>query len=155
MVTYQVLREALIQWIGVLGACTASIGIRVSNNQMHGQTINKYRCFKFFKDEMVISRFYLYETLIHHNFVVFRTECGHTFRVHLVADVHSGQDSSISIEISPTEWRPIGKYVGTCNKRALDLKRFVKYEIRKFGTYELGFNDCRHFARAVAAFLAS
>jgi hypothetical protein len=154
MASYRGPRESLVQFIGILAASVASIGIHLSNNQFNGRMINKYACSELLKDEMVIRRFYLYETLFHHNFVVFQTDSGHTFKVHLIADVDPGRYSPIHVKIGPTYWRPAGKHVKMCNKNARDLKRFVIYEIRKFGTYDVGFNDCRHFARAVAAFLA-
>ena len=146
-------RETLTEWIGVLSASMGALGIDTFNNQFNGRMIDQYRCSKLLEDEMVIRRFYLYETLIHHNFVVFQTESGHTFKVHLIADIYPGDYSPIYVEIGPTYWKPTSKYVRRCNKKARDLKRFVQYKIEKFGTYEVGFNDCRHFARAVAAFL--
>jgi hypothetical protein len=143
-----------VQFIGILAASFASIGINTSNNKFNGRKINQYRCSELLRDEMVIRRFYLYETLIHHNFVVFQTDSGHTFKVHLIADFDPGRYSPIYVEITRTYWKPAGKHVKKCNKKAWNLKRFVQYKIRKFGTYEVGLNDCRHFAQAVAAFLA-
>jgi len=144
-----------VQFIGVFAAILASIGIDTCNNQFNGRLIDQYGRTKLLKDGMVIRRFYLYESLIHHNFVVFQTDLGQTFKVHLIADVYPGFYSPIYVEIGPTYWKPGRKHVEECNKYVRDLKRFVKHEIRNFGTYEVGFNDCRHFARAVAAFLAS
>ncbi len=154
MASWRKPRETLIELIGILAASMALIGINASNNEFNGRTINKYRCSKFLHDEMVICRFYLYETLIRHSFVVFQTTSGHTFKVHLIANVRPKHYSPIYVEIGPTYWRPTGKRVETCYKKAQDLKLFVRYKIRKFGTYDVGLNDCRHFARAVAAFLA-
>jgi hypothetical protein len=151
---YRGRREILTQWIGVLATSVASIGSRASNNAFNGRPISQYRCSKLLNDEMIIRRFYTYETLIHHNFVVFQTELGHTFKVHLMTDPNQGDRSLVYVEIGPTRWGPTSRYVGRCNKKARDLKRFVKHEVRKFGTYEVGFNDCRHFARKLAAFLA-
>jgi hypothetical protein len=149
------LRELLVQFIGVFAAVLALIGIDTCNNQFNGQMINQYGRSKLLKNGMVIRRFYLYETLIHHNFVVFQTDLGQTFKVHLIADVDPAVYPPIHVEIGPTYWKPTREHVEECNKDVRDLKRFVKHEIRNFGIYEVGFNDCRHFARAVAAFLAN
>lgn len=148
-------REAFIQHIGIFVASLTSSGINASNNEFNGRRIDQYRCSKFLKDEMIIHRFYLYETLIHHNFVVFQTDSGHTFKVHLIADSEPGYYIPIYVVIGPTYWKPTDKYVRRCNKKARDLKRFVKHEGQIFGTYEVGLHDCRHFARVVAAFLTS
>ncbi|CAF4938296.1 unnamed protein product, partial [Rotaria sp. Silwood2] len=81
----------------------------------------------------------------------------HTFKVHLIADINPAKPEDyrpIQVEIGPTYWKPTGERIGRCNKKAWDLKRFVKHEVQKFGPYEVGIHDCRHFARAVAAFLA-
>ncbi|UJR20023.1 hypothetical protein I4U23_023157 [Adineta vaga] len=147
-------RETLMQGIGILAATLSLSGMRVSNNEFNDRFIKQYRCSQQFKDEMTIRRFYVYETLIRHNFVVFQTDTGHTFKVHLIADVDPGHHTPVFVEIAPTYWRPDGRYVKKCNKKPRDLKNFVKYEVKKFGTYEVGINDCRHFARAVARFLS-
>jgi len=147
-------RESFVQFLGILSASLASINIHLSNNQFNGRGVKQYRCSKLLRDEMIIRRFYVYETLIQHNFVVFQTDSGHTFKVHLIADVYPGHYSPIYVKIGPTKWKPGGSRVKSSNKKAWDLKQFVQSEIRKFGSYDVGFNDCRHFARAVAEFLA-
>jgi len=147
------IREIFVQCIGALVACLNLFGIRASNNEFNGRTIDQYRCSALLQDEMVISQFYVYETLIRHNFVVFKTMSGQTFKVHLIADVYPKGYSPIYVEIVPTEWRPSNRYVGTCAKLAWYLKRFVENQVQIFGAYEVGFHDCRHFARAVAGFL--
>ena len=149
-------REALTNWIGVLAASMNLLGLNLSNNQFNSRPIDRYRVSKLLRDEMVIRRFYVYETLTAHNFVVFQTDSGHIFKVHLIADVYPIVDNPpIYVEISRTQWKPDKRHVWTSNKRAGDLKRFVQREVHKFGVYDVGFNDCRHFARAVAKFLAS
>lgn len=149
-------REALIQWIGVWTATLDALGIHVSNNGFNGGTIEQYRCSPLLTDEMIICRLYVYETLTRHNFVVFQTTSGHTFKVHLTAGLFPDRSlSPISVEIGPTYWKPVRRSVKTCYKEAWALKYFVRNRVQKFGSYDVGFNDCRHFARAVAAFLAS
>lgn len=147
--------DAFMQWIGVLATSLGSVGINASNNQFNGRKVRSYYCSPLLEDGMVIHQFYLYETLIRHNFVVFQTESGHTFKVHLIADVHPGPYSPIYVEIGQTYWKPADRSVWKCKKKAWKLKRFVQRELQKFGPYEVGLNDCRHFARAVAAFLTS
>ena len=149
------LRETLVNCLGVFASSLASSGITISNNQFNGRPINQYRCSMLLRDEMVIRRFYVYETFVRHNFVVFQTMSGQTFKVHLIADIMPGKYSPIYVEIGPAEWRPTDKYIGTCYKSAWYLKRFVEHQVQHFGTYEVGFNDCRHFALAIAAFLDS
>ena len=149
-------REALIHWIGVLTASLDVLGIHASNNGFNGRAIDRYRCSTLLKDEMIICRFYVYETLTHHNFVVFQTTSGHTFKVHLTADLFPDHSlSPISVEIDRTYWKPVRRSVKKCHKESWALKHFVKNKIQKFGSYEVGFNDCRHFARAVSVFLAN
>ncbi|CAF1049538.1 unnamed protein product [Adineta steineri] len=155
MIIYQVLREILVQCIGALVSILALFGLKASNSEFNGRAINQYRRSVLFQNDMIIHRFYVYETLIHHNFVVLQTGSGHTFTVHLIADVYPGEFSPITVEIGPAEWRPISESVKKCYKTALELQFFVMNEIQIFGVYEVGFNDCRHFARAVAAFLVS
>lgn len=149
-------RAALLQGIGALAAGLGSFGFRASNNEFSGRKINQFRCSKLLYDGMVIGRFYVYETLIQHNFVVFQTTSRYVFKVHLIADVLSNRRRSpITVDIVPTHWKPGGRRVSNSRRRAGDLKRFVKYQVQRFGAYEVGFNDCRHFAQAVADFLAS
>ncbi|UJR18488.1 hypothetical protein I4U23_005394 [Adineta vaga] len=148
-------RDVFMQGIGFLAASMNLIGIKASNNQFNYRRIEQYRCSEYLHDEMIIRRFYVYETLIRHNFVVFQTDSGHTFKVHLIADIVPGDYSPVYIEIERTYWKPDGRYVGISNKKAEALKYFVFQEIEKFGDYEVGLNDCRHFARAVATFLSS
>ncbi|CAF1053468.1 unnamed protein product [Adineta ricciae] len=147
-------RDAFMQGIGLLAASLNLIGVNASNNQFNYRKIEQYRCSPYLHDEMIIRRFYVYETLIRHNFVVFQTDSGQTFKVHLIADIVPNDYSPVYIEIDRTYWKPDRRHVRTSNTRAGDLKLFVLHEIQKFGNYTVGLNDCRHFARAVAAFLS-
>jgi hypothetical protein len=148
-------RDRIIHGLGLIVAGFASVGIDMGNNRFNGRMIDEYRCTKLLNDNMVIQRFYSHESLIRHNFIVFQTDCGHTFKVHLIAAVTPTDYQPISVVIARTYWRPTAKSTGTCNKTAWDLKRVVKRQVEQFGTFEVGYNDCRHFARNVAAFLAS
>ncbi|CAF1476395.1 unnamed protein product [Adineta ricciae] len=152
---WQKVRDTFMQGIGVLAASLALAGLNASNNEFNGRLIDRYRCSKLFTDYMFVRRFYIHETLIRHNFVVFQTDTRHTFKVHLIADIYSGRRySPVYVDIVPTYWKPTGRRVRRCNKNARGLKNFVKREVQKFGDYEVGINDCRHFARAVAAYLS-
>lgn len=150
------IRDTFMQWVGAAAASLALLGVNTSNNRFNGRRVRRYYCSELLHDEMIIRRFYVYETLIRHNFVVFQTDTKHTFKVHLIADVYPRSSySPIYVEISPTYWRPEERDVWTSKKKAKKLKRFVQRELQKFGPYEVGINDCRHFARTVADFLAS
>ncbi|CAF1486651.1 unnamed protein product [Adineta steineri] len=155
MTLIQQSRDVFMQGVGLVAGSLNLIGINASNNQFNYRKIEQYRCSIFLHDEMVIRQFYVYETLIRHNFVVFQTDTGHTFKVHLIADVVPGEQSPIYIEIESTYWKPDGRYVEITNRKASDLKSFVLQHIQTFGNYEVGLNDCRHFARAVAGFLSN
>ncbi|CAF1393888.1 unnamed protein product [Rotaria magnacalcarata] len=148
-------RDRIIHGLGLLVAGFASIGMDIGNNRFNGRMIDEYHCTKFLNDNMVIRRFYLHESLIRHNFLVFQTDSGHTFRVHLIAAVTPTDYQPISVVIARTYWKPTTKSIGMCDKTARDLKRAVQHQVEQFGTFEVGYNDCRHFARNVAAFLAS
>ncbi|CAF1084849.1 unnamed protein product [Adineta steineri] len=149
------LHDIFLECIGYLAATLALFGIRASNNEFNGRAIHRHRYTDLLQDDMIITRFYKYETLIKHNFVVFQTESGHIFKVHLIANVEPKHYSPMYVKIVPSYWRPGRRRIRSSNKTGRDLKRFVNAEIRRFGNYEVGFNDCRHFANAVAAFLAS
>ncbi|UJR18145.1 hypothetical protein I4U23_005045 [Adineta vaga] len=153
MALIQQSRDAFMQGIGLLAASFNLIGVNASNNQMNYRPIEQYYCSEYLHDQMVIRQFYVYETLIHHSFVVFQTETGQTFKVHLVADRIPEEYSPIYIEIKPTYWKPDGRHTRPSNRKAIDLKSFILQETQNFGNYEVGINDCRHFARSVAAFL--
>ncbi|UJR20021.1 hypothetical protein I4U23_023155 [Adineta vaga] len=151
---WQQARDAFIQGIGLMAASLVLGGSHASNNEFNGRLIDQFRCSRLLMDGMTIRRFYVYETLIRHNFVVFQTDTGHTFKVHLIADIDPGYYSPVYVDILSTYWKPGGRYVGCSNRSALELKWFVLLEVQRFGNYEVGINDCRHFARSIAAFLA-
>ena len=151
---WQQARDVFMQGIGLFAASLVLGGSHASNNEFNGRLIDQYRCSRLLLDGMTIQRFYVYETLIRHNFVVFQTDTGHTFKVHLIADIEPGRYAPVYVDIIPTYWKPENRYVGRSNKSALELKWFIRQEVYKFGGYEVGINDCRHFARAVASFLS-
>lgn len=155
MALVKTMRQGAEQFIGLLAATFDFSGIDASNNRFNDRKINRYYYTNLLMDNMIIKRFYVYETLIRHSFVVFQTNTGHTFKIHLIADVFPGKCQPIQVLIVPTYWKPKGKRIRRSNKTGCQLKHFVTYAVKKFGRYEVGFNDCRHFARAVAAFLAS
>ncbi|CAF1319336.1 unnamed protein product [Adineta ricciae] len=153
MALVQQTRDLFMGGVGLLAASFNLVGVNASNNQMNYRPVERFYYSEYLHDGMIIRQFYVYETLTHHSFVVFQTETGQTFKVHLVADLLPEGYSPIYVEIKPTYWKPDGRRVGGSNRKAIDLKYFISTEIRKFGEYEVGLNDCRHFARSIAAFL--
>lgn len=118
------------------------------NPELNGSTVSDFRCTQDIGDEEVLQEFYLISdtTVPSHGFVIAKTNLGNSLICHLV-----GLPGSLVVEIKLDQWSPTSEVQQSTHTLA-ELKIFL----RAFDcVYQLGTQDCRHFAALVGSFLTT
>jgi hypothetical protein len=96
-----------------------------------------------------INQFYYSSDPNQHGFVVCQTDSGCTFICHLV-----GTPGQLYVETKLCDWNDMALKT-TTQKSMNELRDKIKSLSESFGVYNLGNNDCRHFAKSLKSFLES